>query len=154
MTTQEPQVTETATEEQNTGPHAHIKEVEGENKVLRQRLASTELRSAGLDPNTGLGKAVLKTYNGSFEEGDIVKFAVEEYGYEPPKSMEIAELPPEITDPTQRVEAIEGTSESVEPPTQVPPVQAAESIFGDPEATREQIVGGLGLIVEDIRTRM
>jgi len=154
MTTQEPMVTEeTATDDPNVGPHAHIKELEGENKTLRQRLASTELRNAGLDPDIGLGKAVLRTYNGSFNEGDIVKFAQEEYGFEPSTPV-ASTVPPEVIEPTTRVESMEQASTSVEPPVQVPAAQAAETIFGDPEATRDDIINGLGLVIEDVRTRM
>jgi len=153
MTTNEQPMSDTSGEQEaNTGPHAHIRELETENKGLRQRLASTELKEMGLDPNTGLGKAILKTYNGSYEDGDIQKFAVEEYGWEAPSSE--SPVVAEQIEAEQRITQLETTSESVQPPEQVPIIQAAAEVFESSEATRDQLIQGLGLVAEDIRRQL
>lgn len=154
MTTNEQPMTDTSTTEPETtaGPHAHIRELETENKTLRQRIAATELQGMGLDPNIGLGKAVLKTYQGSYEDGDLQRFATEEYGWEPPESAN-----PVVTETAQaekRITDLEVTSESVAPPEQVPIVEAAQQVFNSPEATKDQMLQGLGLVAEDIRRQL
>ncbi len=66
----------------NAELRAHADRVEAENKALRTRVLHEDIRGIGLDPSTGLGKAVAQGYSGDFTEGSVATYAKEEYGHE------------------------------------------------------------------------
>lgn len=133
------------------GPHQHIKQLEGENKALRLRIASQELRDAGLDPSKGLGKAVLTTYKGDFSEGDIVRFARDEYQWEPDEAP--APVNPAVEATTQAeaaVSVVEAASESVQPAIERPSIEVAKEVVNDPTADLSDVHAGLDVIAADM----
>lgn len=147
------ETTDEAAEQQNAGPHAHIKTLESENKQYRQRLLRAEVKDLGLDPEIELGKAILKTFTGDPLDGAAVAaFAKEEYGYEKP-----ATEPDDITErgqEEQRIENVSATSESVTPPIRVPDIAAAQALLNDPEASEQQLKEGLGVVMGEISKMM
>ena len=52
------------------------------NKKLTKQLMGGAYEEAGLDPETGLGKAIAKEYKGDPDAASLLAFAKEEYGYE------------------------------------------------------------------------
>ena len=56
------------------------KQDKAERKALQQELMNVALSSMGLDPSKGVGKAVLKTYEGKPNVDEIKSFVTEEFG--------------------------------------------------------------------------
>jgi hypothetical protein len=56
------------------------KQEKAERKALQQELMNVALSSMGLDPTKGVGKAVLKTYDGKPNIEEIKSFVTEEFG--------------------------------------------------------------------------
>jgi hypothetical protein len=44
----------------------------------------SSFEALGLDPNSGLGKAIAKEYNGEVSTDALAQYAADEYGYTPP----------------------------------------------------------------------
>lgn len=80
---------------------------QAENKALRSQLIGAQLREIGLDPDTGLGKAIAKEYAGSIDPDAVATFAAEEYGYTPAPPAQETDTPPA-------------------PPVEAPPTRAQE----------------------------
>lgn len=149
MSENESQGTEYQVEDPTKGPHAHIKVLENENEALRNRVLRDEIRGIGLDPEVQLGKAIAESYKGTYEVGDVVKFAEEHYGYTPPETVDVAVQEMALTE--QKIEQLNAGSEPVTPEVQIPPLQAADQIFADPEASQADIVAGLGLVIQEVQ---
>lgn len=61
-----------------------IAEQEGQINTQRVRLMERTFKDVGLDPTTGLGKAIAKEYQGEPDPEALRNYAVEEYNWEPP----------------------------------------------------------------------
>lgn len=60
------------------------KRLKAENAELRARISTDVYAEVGLDPSTGLGKAIAKEYKGALEAEELAKYAAEEYGWQAP----------------------------------------------------------------------
>ena len=92
MTTQdEPQVeiTDEMLDDPEVGPaqlRARLKAVQAQNAELRVGQMTQVYAAVDLDPDTGLGKAIAKEYDGDMTVEALTAFANEEYGYVVPEA--------------------------------------------------------------------
>jgi hypothetical protein len=65
-------------------------------------------KEAGIDPSTGLGKAIYRTYDGEIDPAQVVAFAQSEYDWKPEEA-------PAVSDASRRIETVgnQGQSEVV-----------------------------------------
>jgi len=90
MTTQEAPTTEEATEETSGGGlRKKLTEANAKVKDLEAKERKRAFADAGFDVETGMGKAVARTYDGDPEKDSILKFALDEYGYQPAPAPEV-----------------------------------------------------------------
>jgi hypothetical protein len=102
--------------EDNTNPDSHNDESQDESPNVRQMRSkmeaqTTELnmlrgvarqaafKEAGIDPTTGLGKAIYRTYDGEIDPAKVVEFATSEYDWQPKES-------PTVSDASKRIATI------------------------------------------------
>lgn len=57
-----------------------VMDARAEVQTLRERKRSLAFRRAGIDPTTGVGKAVAKTYDGDPDPDAIRQYAASEFG--------------------------------------------------------------------------
>lgn len=84
--TESTNIDETTTEEPKSeggALRAQLEAALAENKALKQERLGDAFAKAGLDPNTGLGKAIAKEYDGEASPDAILAYAQSEYGWEP-----------------------------------------------------------------------
>lgn len=86
-----------------------------ENTQLRTQLVDGQLREIGLDPETGLGKAIRKEFREPVTEGAVATYASEEYGYTftPPPPAPAGEAEPEA-EPSGRAAELRATAEGMD----------------------------------------
>lgn len=95
-----------------------------ENRKLKAEVMLGEYEKAGLDPTTGLGKAIAKEYDGEADVDQLLAFAKEEYGYEQPSSDETPEHQ-ERQGEQQKLEGVEANSTQPVPLTESQALQEA-----------------------------
>lgn len=64
---------------------SEIEELRKQNNTAKVRLMERAFADAGLNPTEGLGKAIAKEYEGDPDPAAVRKYAIEEYGWEPPE---------------------------------------------------------------------
>jgi hypothetical protein len=111
-----------------------------ESAVLRKRMIGYELKDIGLDSEAGLGVAIAESYEGDFAEGSVAQFAVEKYKYEVPGATVPVET---VTEPQERLEALDAESSPVTPEVPVDPQAQAEAAMNSPDGTRDDAVASL-----------
>lgn len=117
----------------NRSLQQHVKKLEAENATYRAQLVGVHLDALGLDPEKGLGKAILKEYKGEISVEAVAAFAKDEYGHE---SATPPEAPAEVTQ-GQNIDALQQQGQSLLPQPTLTPEQIAEQRMHDPHATRE-----------------
>lgn len=142
MTTEMPSTETTATElteeEARKLANDQLREYADRTKArasgLETRVMKSELASMGLTPDEGLGLAIAEGYDGTFEEGDIVRFATEKYKYEPP---EVVVPPVTVETARDRVDEVMAAGAEVTPPEPVDEVVEADAKLVEEDATRQ-----------------
>lgn len=79
----------------------------------RTQLLESAFKGVGLDPTTGLGKAIAKEYNGDATVEALREFATTEYGYEPPADSSENPMATEIAQAQGRIAGATAEAESV-----------------------------------------
>lgn len=79
----------------------------------RTQLLEGAFKGVGLDPTTGLGKAIAKEYDGDATVDALREFATREYGYESPQDASENPLAPEIARAQGRVGAATAEANSI-----------------------------------------
>lgn len=97
-----------------------------ENRKLRAELMLGAYETVGLDPTTGLGKAIAKEYDGEASSDALLEFAKTEYGWEPP-SVTGHEDTGTITEGNERLADVTATSSSSIPLTDSEALQRASA---------------------------
>ena len=92
----------------------------------KTQLMATAYSEAQLDPQSGLGKAISKEYEGEPTTEALLEFAKTEYGYEVAASPENA-AQPMITEGQQQVDALNASSLPATPPSTTESLTKAES---------------------------
>ena len=101
----------------------------------RTDLLEPAYQKLGLNPETGLGKAIAKEYDGAASFEALAEFAQTEYGHVGPEVEPDAHpQATEIHTETDKLEKVAGAATSVVPPTQGTQLQKAEA-DGDYQAT-------------------
>lgn len=119
--------------EEPKGMRAIIERLTAENKELKADKMQDALSKIGLNPEQGLGKAIVKEYNGDVSLEAISEYAKNEYAYEG----SVVSTHPEaqaITEGTQRLESVGATAGSIANPTQQELLAKAEA-EGDVDTT-------------------
>ncbi len=128
--------------------------VKDQNKALRDRIFNQDLAALGLKPDQGLGKALAKEYRGSYEPGDLAKYAKEEYGYVAPEAAEggaqatepapptdpkagLSDVAQRITETAPQVQQLSNAAVQTPPVLPTDPVAAAQEALLKPEATKD-----------------
>jgi hypothetical protein len=77
-------------------------------EMLRGVARQAAFKEAGIDPTTGLGKAIYRTYDGEIDPVKVVEFATSEYDWQPKEA-------PSVSDASRRIETVgnQGQSEVV-----------------------------------------
>lgn len=101
-----------------------IKELQEKVNQQKVHLMERAFSDAGLDPTTGIGKAVAKEYEGDPAPESIQSFAREEYGWEP-EPEQASEMAAVVTEAQQRVATATAGGSST--PTQEIDLQIAEA---------------------------
>lgn len=79
-----------------------IERLQTENTALQGVARQAAFKEAGIDPSTGLGKAIYRTYEGEIDPTKIVEFAQAEYDWEAPAE-------PAVTDAERRIATVGNT---------------------------------------------
>jgi hypothetical protein len=111
----------------------HLKKVEAENNQLRTAAMSSLLDTLGLQPDAGLGKAIVKEYRGEYTVEALSEYAKTEYGHEHGTQ----EPTPAVT-AAEKIAAVTSQSQAVTPAPTVDPATEAAAKMHDPEAGREE----------------
>jgi hypothetical protein len=107
-------------------------------------LIKVRFEQLDLDPDKGLGKAVIASYEGGTSKEEVAKFLKDEYDYEPPESVTV----PTPTEQAQAtVDGLASVSESVAPVSQEDPLIEVTQRLVSPEATRQDAQNSLTLKV-------
>ena len=102
--------------------------------MFRKEVLSMRLEKLGLNPEEGLGVAVMETYDGAPNQEALTAHLVEKYKYEVP-----VEVPAEkVTQPAERIAQVAENSKPTEMPQEPDPVAVANEKMTDPEAGREE----------------
>lgn len=110
-----------------------------ENAKLRKTAMRSELAAIGLNPDEGLGVAVVETYDGDEITADALSaYAFEKYKYASPDTA----VPPDVA-AGNRLEQVQAASQPVTPPPATDPVTEAETRLIDPEATRRDAIASI-----------
>ncbi len=75
------ETTETTTEETGGGLRRQLEATLAENKQLKADKLAGSFKEIGLDPTTGLGKAIAQVYDGETSTEALAEFAETEYGH-------------------------------------------------------------------------
>lgn len=124
--------------EQTQNPNAELKafadRLKTENLELRSMITAQSLDKLGLDPSTGIGKAIVKDLSREkdfqWAPDAIAKYAKEEYGFEaaaPEPAPEATSKQEEVTTGIQQAEAALGVSTSQEVTPQQERISALQS---------------------------
>lgn len=92
---------------------AEIETLRKQTNKQRTQLLEGAFKGVGLDPTTGLGKAIAKEYNGDPTVEALREFATTEYGYEPPQDAAENPLAREIGAAQGRIGATTGEAEAI-----------------------------------------
>lgn len=124
MTTETTETTEIGTETTETGgpPETggpkELREALKKEKDLshgyRSQLLTGVFEELGLNPETGLGKAIAKEYDGEPTLKALTEYATSEYGYEAPEKPENPKEP-QITEGQKDLDNVNTQSQSVMP---------------------------------------
>ena len=94
-----------------------IEALQEQNNALSAVAKQAAFKEAGLDPTTGIGKAVYRTYEGEINPEQIKTFAAEEYDWEPKA--------PGVSDAQQRMNAISQVGSAEEARNRIEQADAA-----------------------------
>lgn len=84
--------------------------------IAETRLMEMAIKSAGIsDPTTGIGKAVVMTYDGEPDPDAIREYAEKEFGFKPTAQAEAEPIAEQVEEAQQRVETVTASSTPVEP---------------------------------------
>lgn len=133
MTTQETteiidsEATDTPTE---TGGPRELRDALKKEKELshkyRSQLMTGVFDEIGLNPETGLGKAIAKEYDGEPTTEALTGYAKEEYGYEVPETPENPKAPA-ITEGQKQLDAVNTQSQPVTPNSESEALKEAQA---------------------------
>ena len=130
---EDPEGAAETTEFQDEGPRQHMKDVEAQNKTLRQRELGRSIADIGLDAKEGLGLAISETYKGDFSDGDVAKYALEKYSHDhesgEPANEEAEALAAQEAANTE----VQQSSAPVIPPTPAGDIDELDNALADPE---------------------
>lgn len=116
-----------APQEEAKGLRKQLNEAHAELATYKDRDKRDAFSQVGLDPDTGLGKAIFKEYKGDLTAEAVGEFATSEYGYEKPVAVEENPLAPAIAEAQARLDNVNTVAESIVPPTQQGAIAAAEA---------------------------
>lgn len=128
--TEDTTATEVETEDMADGPkqlREALKRQQAENAKLRTQLLDRAYSEAGLDPSTGLGKAIAKEFDGEPTAEALLTFAKEEYDYEPPTS----DPAPQATQRREAQQQIEKVEAATVPSQTLTPKEAERQAQAD-----------------------
>lgn len=144
------------TQEPQTNPNAelraHADRLQEQVKELQGKLAGGTIRELGLDPEKGMGKAILRTFDGDpSDRGALLTFAKDEYDVEVPNAEAAQEEPvsAEIDAAQAQVEAVDGPP--VEPSTPADEIAAADAKLGQPDMQAGDLDASLALKLQRYR---
>lgn len=86
--TQETQTDTQPSDDDPKGLRKQLAEAHQTIKQLRQKELDRAFGAVGLDPTTGLGKAIAKEYEGEASPEALAQYAKDEYGFEPQQATE------------------------------------------------------------------
>ena len=127
-------VIEPDTPESGKGLRSKLEEALAENKQLKADKLVGKFADAGLDPTTGLGKAIAKEYDGEISKEAILDYAKTEYEWEPTPVEELNPVAVAIAQEQANLDTIGETAGSVHTPTQAELLAKAEA-EGDTQAS-------------------
>ncbi len=136
MTVPAPEATEEAVEapseaakpEDAKGLRKQLNEAHETIASQRTDLLTPAYQKLGLNPETGLGKAIAKEYNGPASFDALAEFAQTEYGHVGPElDPDLHPQATEIHAETDKLEQVAGAATSVVPPTKGDQLQKAEA---------------------------
>ena len=132
----------TETETEVDGPkqlREALKSEKAKNKTLTKQLMGDAYKGAGLDPETGLGKAIAKEYKGDPTSEGLLAFAKEEYDWELPAVPDNPQAQT-ITTEQQKLDSVTSVS------TPVVPLNDQDALA---KANRDQDFVAMGRIKSD-----
>lgn len=103
-----------------------LKRANAENTKLKSQIMAGAYEELGLDPTTGLGKAIQKEYDGDTSVEGLAAYADNEYGYKPPVGTDHPEAGV-ITTQQAQLDAAAQSAGSVTPPTELDALAKAEA---------------------------
>jgi hypothetical protein len=108
------------------GLRAQLEATIAENKALKAEKLRASFEALGLSPDTGLGKAIAKEYDGEISTEALAVYAKDEYGWEGEVTASNP-VAPAIQAGNERLEQIAATSGSVPVPSQQDELAQAEA---------------------------
>jgi hypothetical protein len=124
---------EETTEDEDSGFRAHTKNVEAENKGLREQVLNQHIEAIGLDPAKELGLAISEGYTGDFTAESVADFAKEKYSYEHESGEPVSDNAEKLEDQETKRSVVTGTSEAVTPTSPQSRIEQLDEALADPE---------------------
>jgi hypothetical protein len=121
------------TEFKDEGPRQHMKDVEAQNKTLRQRELGRSIADIGLDAKEGLGLAIAEAYKGDFSDGDVAAFAKDKYSHEFESGEPANETAETLATQEEASAAVQQSSAPVTPPTTAGDIEELDNALADSE---------------------
>ena len=117
-----------ATDDEPKGLRARLEAALDENKALKATQLETSIKAIGLNPDSGLGKAVAKTFSGDITSDAVAEFAKSEYEWEVPEVQPVqSPVAQAITDSHAVLDGVNEAAGSITPPSTQDQIAAAEA---------------------------
>ena len=120
------EVTTEAPAEEAKGLRGQLEAALSENKTLKADKLAESFDKIGLDPKTGLGKAIAKEYSGDVSADALAEYAKTEYDWEGSEESPNPQAQA-INEGTQRLEEVNQTSGSIVAPNEGDVLAKAEA---------------------------
>ena len=118
--------------------------LKSENAALRSRVMSQDLKEIGLQPDAGLGLAIVESYEGRYEPGSVAEYARDKYQYSHEGGAPVESQAAQDVEQVQaQTDQLQATSVSAMPETQSDRLRAHDQRMADPEATRQDAQNAL-----------
>ncbi len=134
----EPAATEQPAEGQTSGAEALVAykdRLEKENRELREQLSAQHIRAIGLEPDKGLGKAIVKEFKGELTVEALAAFALEEYQYETTQAPTVdANV---IQQAQAQADLVASASQPIVPLTEADKLAQHDAKLADPDSSRQ-----------------
>lgn len=143
---------ETTEKNPNAELRAHADRLQERVKALEAQLAGSTIRDLGLDPSKGMGKAILRTFDGDASDREaLLAFAKDEYDVEVPNAETAQEEPISQEIETAQKQVAQVTGDPVEPTGPADELAASAAKLGREGMTMSDVEADMALQLQRYR---